>query len=59
MKPEAKPFMHILEKCFERDGKFEIPLIKKQEVKNEDINYTTYNFSKFMLIKDSSRSERK
>ena len=59
MKPELKPFMHILEKCFERDGKFSIPLVEKQEVKNEDINYTTYNFSNFMLIKDHSRSKRK
>ena len=59
MKPEAKPFMHILEKCFEIEGVFPIPLVEKQEVKNESINYTTYNFTNFMLIKDNSRSKRK
>lgn len=60
MKPELKPFMHIIEKCFEIEGQFPIPLIeKKLEVINEKDSYTTYNFSNFMLIKDNPRSKRK
>tara|TARA_R100000030_G_scaffold62773_2_gene47520 strand:- start:6936 stop:7133 length:198 start_codon:yes stop_codon:yes gene_type:complete len=59
MNNETKPFMHILNKCFEREGEFEIPLVKRQEEDNEsNTTITTYRFPKFMLIKNNTRSER-
>jgi len=44
MKPELKPFKHILEKVFEAEGEFEIPLIKKELIKKKKVEYTTYIF---------------
>ena len=51
MKPELKPFKHILEKVFESEGEFEIPLIKKQLVKTKKVEYTTYSFRDRFIVK--------
>ena len=54
MKPELKPFKHILEKVFETEGEFEIPLIKKQLVKTKKVEYTTYSFRDRLIIKQEA-----
>ena len=51
MKPELKPFKHILDKVFESEGEFDIPLIKKEKVKTSKVQYTTYSFRDRLIIK--------
>ncbi len=51
MKPELKPFSHILTKCFQSEGEFSIPLIKKETVKTQKVKYTTYTFPDTLVIK--------
>ena len=51
MKPELKPFKHIIEKVFESEGVFEIPLIKKELIKKKKVEYTTYSFRDRLIVK--------
>jgi hypothetical protein len=42
MKPELKPFQHIIDILFNRDGWIKLPLFDRQEVKiNGKTKYTT------------------
>tara|TARA_R100001509_G_scaffold130216_1_gene83542 strand:+ start:764 stop:940 length:177 start_codon:yes stop_codon:yes gene_type:complete len=51
LKPELKPFKHIIEKVFESEGVFEIPLIKKELIKKKKVEYTTYSFRDRLIVK--------
>ena len=42
MKPELKPFQHIIDILFNRDGWIKLPLFDRQEVKiNGETKHTT------------------
>jgi hypothetical protein len=51
MKPEQKPFKHIIDILIKRDGWHKIPLFEREEVKiNGKAKYTTINTSSKLYI---------
>jgi hypothetical protein len=60
MKPELKPFQHIINILINRDGWIKIPLVDKEEIKtNVKIKHPTYSFNKFLHLQPHSGQQGK
>ena len=60
MKPELKPFQHIIDILIKRDGWLKIPLVDTQDVKiNGKTMDTTYSFNNFLHIQSDSGQQGK
>ena len=60
MKPNLKPFEHIIKILINRDGWLKIPLVNKEDYKYAKAMYsTTYSYPDVLHEQDNPRSKRR